>query len=90
MKANTPRLALIGDNKSQGEIVAPEGMLEKLLSRAKGEGSNEQLEIMALMRDILTLLRSIRDNEVKEIISKSDVYRAYQEVESEEKKRRGR
>lgn len=36
VKANTPQLAMIGDNKTQGEIVAPEGkMLEMVLTALK-------------------------------------------------------
>ena len=36
VKANTPQLAMIGDNKTQGEIVAPEGkMLDMILTALK-------------------------------------------------------
>lgn len=34
VKANTPRLAVIGDNKTQGEIVAPEGKLAEIMKSA--------------------------------------------------------
>ena len=36
VKANTPQLAMIGDNKTQGEIVAPEDkMLDMILTALK-------------------------------------------------------
>ena len=34
IKANTPRLAMIGDNRTQGEIVSPEGKLEEMAYEA--------------------------------------------------------
>lgn len=34
VKANTPQLAMIGDNRHQGEYVAPEGMLYDLICKA--------------------------------------------------------
>lgn len=36
VKANQPRLAVIGDNKTQGEIVAPEGKLLSIMTQALG------------------------------------------------------
>lgn len=39
VKANTPQLAMIGDNKTQGEIVAPEGKLLELLKAAVASSS---------------------------------------------------
>lgn len=36
VKANTPRLAVIGDNRREGEIVAPEGkMMEMVMTALK-------------------------------------------------------
>ena len=34
MRANTPQLALIGDNRHQGEIVAPEDKMQAMVDRA--------------------------------------------------------
>ena len=45
VKANTPQLAMIGDNKHQGEVVAPEDkMLEMILTALKmfKEQDNQQ------------------------------------------------
>lgn len=36
LKANNPRLAIIGDNRTQGEIVAPEGKLLSIMTQALG------------------------------------------------------
>ena len=48
VKANTPQLAMIGDNKHQGEVVAPEGkMLEMVLTalqmfKKQNDNSNDK------------------------------------------------
>ncbi|MFT4146429.1 MAG: hypothetical protein QM644_18455 [Mobilitalea sp.] len=51
VKANTPQLAMIGDNRTQGEIVAPEGkLLQMALQAAKmvsdGGASAELLQLI--------------------------------------------
>lgn len=57
VKANTPQLAMIGDNKTQGEIVAPEGkLLEMARLAARESGGNE--EMIGLLRQILQYLKS--------------------------------
>ena len=43
VKANTPQLAMIGDNRHYGEVVAPENKLEELLNRAVSLASNSGL-----------------------------------------------
>ena len=63
VKANTPQLAMIGDNRHQGEIVSPEDKLQemavKAASMAAGKGvSKEELESIinrAVMRIIAAL-----------------------------------
>lgn len=62
MKANTPRLAVIGDNKTQGEIVSPEdklqSMVDQAVMRAGGNVSKEELEKLinnAVMRLVAAL-----------------------------------
>lgn len=42
VKANTPQLAMIGDNKHQGEVVAPENKLSELLDKAVSKGSADE------------------------------------------------
>ena len=60
VKANTPQLAMIGDNRHQGEVVAPEDKLHSImaeeLSRFQGTGNNS--EIVSLLKDILKYLRN--------------------------------
>ncbi|MDY2937003.1 MAG: hypothetical protein SOT28_01605 [Fusicatenibacter sp.] len=62
VKANTPRLAVIGDNKTQGEIVSPEdklqSMVDQAVMRAGGNVSKEELEKLinnAVMRLVAAL-----------------------------------
>lgn len=63
VKANTPQLAIIGDNRHQGEVVSPEDKLQemavKAASMAAGKGvSKEELESIinrAVMRIIAAL-----------------------------------
>jgi hypothetical protein len=63
VKKNTPQLAMIGDNRHQGEVVAPEdklqAMVDEAVSRASGSGiTREELESImnnAVMRIIAAL-----------------------------------
>lgn len=55
VKPNTPQLAMIGDNKTQGEIVAPE---EKLVEMAKMAASGGNMEVQKLLREILDLIKA--------------------------------
>lgn len=61
VKANTPQLAMIGDNRHQGEIVAPEGKISSIVADElekfnKGSGNNR--EIVSLLKEILKYLRT--------------------------------
>lgn len=60
VKANTPQLAMIGDNRHQGEVVAPEDKLHSImseeLSKFQGTGSNN--EVISLLKEILKYLRN--------------------------------
>ena len=62
MKPNTPQLAMIGDNRHQGEVVAPENKLKEMAMaavQAAGSGvSRDELESIinrAVMRIITAL-----------------------------------
>lgn len=61
VKANTPQLAMIGDNRHQGEVVAPEDKLHSImaeeLSKYNGAGSNN--EVVSLLKEILKYLRNL-------------------------------
>lgn len=60
-KKNTPQLAVIGDNRHQGEVVAPEN---KLLSMAREAasmaGGNRDNEIVELLKQILIALNAMK------------------------------
>lgn len=62
VRANTPQLAIVGDNRHQGEIIAPEDKLEKMAMMAARYGGSgitrEELERMinnAVMRIVAAL-----------------------------------
>lgn len=60
VKANTPQLAMIGDNRHQGEIVAPEDKLMALYKKANQEmglGNNEK--VIALLERIIQILANL-------------------------------
>lgn len=60
VRANTPQLAIIGDNRHQGEIVAPEDKLQEMAmaaARAASGGDTGRLE--ALLRAILDALQGM-------------------------------
>lgn len=67
VKANTPRLAMIGDNQRYGEIVAPEdkmqAMVDKAVAMASGNGngmSDQYLSIVVnLLQQIMELIKSM-------------------------------
>lgn len=57
VKANTPQLAMIGDNRHQGEVVAPEDKLMALYKKANQEmglGNNEK--VIELLERIIQIL----------------------------------
>ena len=73
--ANSPQLAIIGDNKHEGEIVAPESKiseavtegLEKLLNKLKGTSNSEQkltLEVIIKYPDGKTLIKTINKQQI--------------------------
>ena len=52
VKANTPQLAMIGDNRHQGEVVAPEDKLRQIAAdavRAAGAGGISRSELEAII-----------------------------------------
>ena len=57
VKANTPQLAVIGDNRHQGEVVSPEDKLIEMAKRAAElAGGSRDTEIVTLLRQILAAL----------------------------------
>ena len=59
VKANTPQLAVIGDNRHQGEVVAPEGKLLEMAKLAAGAGGNPELlkKIIELLGTLISLVQ---------------------------------
>ena len=64
VKANTPQLAMIGDNKTQGEIVSPEGkMFEVMMSALKAYGAqnNGNVDIQVIVSILYEILEAIQN-----------------------------
>lgn len=60
VKANTPQLAMIGDNRHQGEIVAPEDKLEEIYRKVlKEQGIGNNDKVTELLKIIIELLKNI-------------------------------
>lgn len=61
VKKNTPQLAIIGDNRHQGEVVSPEDKLtEMALTAARlASGNDYSLEILKVLKEILEVLKEI-------------------------------
>ena len=79
IRKNTPQLAVVGDNRHQGEYVAPEKKLEAMANKAAaGAAGSGNAEMITMMRTIIQILqtmdtsvyldgKSIKDNVVKRI-----------------------
>ena len=65
VKANTPQLAMIGDNRHQGEVVAPEDKLLEMAMKAaeltKGSGQDNTLMpiVIELLNRIIDILEAL-------------------------------
>ena len=62
---NQPRLAMIGDNRHYGEIVAPENKLEDMvdnaLKRQKESGNLQGLDILiSLIKELIELVKTLK------------------------------
>lgn len=57
VKANTPQLAMIGDNRHQGEVVAPEDKIMSLYKKANQEmGLGNNQKVIELLEKIIQIL----------------------------------
>lgn len=64
VKANSPQLTMIGDNKTQGEIVSPEGkMYDIMISALKsyGQQNANKEDIKVLVNILLEILEAIKN-----------------------------
>ncbi len=62
VRKNTPQLAMIGDNRHQGEVVAPEGKLQEMVEaavRAAGSGLTRQDLEAVLDKVVLRLVAAL-------------------------------
>lgn len=61
VKRNTPQLAVIGDNRHQGEVVAPEDKLTEMAMTAvkAASGNDYSLEILKVLKEILEVLKAL-------------------------------
>ncbi|MDO5402984.1 MAG: hypothetical protein Q4F11_06050 [Eubacteriales bacterium] len=61
VKANTPQLAMIGDNRHQGEVVAPEDKLRAMAQEAAlmSSGGTLMAEAIAILKDILKVIKAL-------------------------------
>ena len=61
VKKNTPQLAVIGDNRHQGEVVAPEDKLAEMAMNAvrMASGNDYSLEILKVLKEILEVLKEL-------------------------------
>ena len=59
VKPNTPQLAMIGDNRHQGEVVAPEDKLKAMALEAVQMNNNGNAEVIALLKEVLKAIQRI-------------------------------
>lgn len=61
VKPNTPQLAMIGDNRHQGEVVAPEDKLLDMAQKAAAMASSAELlaEAISILKQILKALETL-------------------------------
>ena len=70
VKKNTPQLAMIGDNRHQGEIVAPENKLMEMARMAAQGSGGASPEMIRLLQEIVNL---IKDLDLTAYISGNDI-----------------
>lgn len=59
VKKNTPQLAMIGDNRHQGEVVAPENkMIAMAKKAAELSGGNRDGEIITLLMELINVVKA--------------------------------
>nr|DAN97692.1 MAG TPA: minor tail protein [Caudoviricetes sp.] len=91
VKKNTPQLALIGDNRHQGEVVAPENKLQDLLNQAvKQSNSSDVSMLVPMMKEMIGILKMIYGKEYVASVSSNDVYKAWETEKKKVEKRTGK
>lgn len=92
VRANTPQLAMIGDNRHQGEIVSPEDKLEQMALKAAqlasgGRDSELMKQALHLLKEQNELLLGILEKEVG--ISEKDLFNSVRRSADSYTKRTG-
>ena len=65
VRANTPQLAMIGDNRRYGEIVAPEDKMQEMVNRAAALASREDsmnTQYLAMVVELLRVIINLIEN----------------------------
>ena len=75
LPANSPRLAMVGDNTREGEIVSPESKIREQVTLALGSFNGD---IEALLSEVIKILRQIleKNPNVRAYVTTSDVTNA--------------
>lgn len=88
VKANTPQLAIIGDNKHQGEVVAPEGKLEQMALKAASLVNEKNSSLNdTYLKQIIELLMAILEKDIS--ISGDAIFKSVRKTADAYKKRTG-
>lgn len=95
VKKNTPQLAMIGDNRHQGEVVAPEDKLQALLDSAlKRSGEVTATALIPVIERLCNAVISLENGSggIPQMVPVSDtgLYRIVEDVRIKEEKRHGR
>lgn len=59
VRKNTPQLAMIGDNRHQGEVVAPEGKLMAMAKEAAASAGGTDPQVLTLLVQLLSAVKAM-------------------------------
>lgn len=77
VRANTPQLAVIGDNRHQGEVVAPEGKMQEMADAAAIKAIAALEDYMAaMMAGFEAVVQAIKDKDTNVIIGDEQIGKA--------------
>ena len=62
LEKNTPKLAVVGDNKHEGEIVSPESKLKAMAEEVARNAGGGNAEMISLLRQILVAVTNVDPN----------------------------
>lgn len=91
VKANTPQLAMIGDNRHQGEVVAPEDKLQSMVDAAVSRSGEVTAQaLIPVIERLCNAIITLEDNGggvVLQGVSDSGLYRIVKQEKAKEEKR---